>query len=44
MVRAHAGPGGRIFTFTTYNATIPEGLAIMATYFLVTAGLGLPPL
>ncbi len=35
------GPGGRIFTFTSYNATIPQGLAIMAIYFVVTAVLGL---
>lgn len=28
-------------TFTMYNATIPEGLAIMAVYFVVTAVLGL---
>jgi len=27
--------------FTTYNATIPEGLAIIGIYFLVTAILGL---
>jgi ABC-2 type transport system permease protein len=33
------GPGG--ITITTYSATIPEGLAIMAIYFLVTAVLGL---
>lgn len=28
-------------TFTTYNATIPEGIAIMLIYFAVTAILGL---
>jgi ABC-2 type transport system permease protein len=28
-------------TFTTFNATIPEGLAIIAVYFLVTAAIGL---
>ena len=28
-------------TFTSYNATIPEGLAIIAAYFIVTAILGL---
>jgi ABC-2 type transport system permease protein len=28
-------------TFTMYNATIPEGLAIIAVYFVVTAVLGL---
>jgi len=35
--------GGRAAarTFTTYNVTIPEGLAIIAIYFLVTAVLGL---
>jgi ABC-2 type transport system permease protein len=32
-------PGAPIFT--TFNATIPEGLAIIAIYFLVTAALGL---
>jgi len=34
------GPGGRV-TLTTFNATIPEGLAIMLIYFAVTAILGL---
>lgn len=29
------------FSITTYNATIPEGLAILAAYFVVTAALGL---
>jgi hypothetical protein len=28
-------------TFTMYNATIPEGLAIIAIYFAITAVLGL---
>jgi len=28
-------------TFTTFNATVSEGLAIIAIYFLVTAALGL---
>ncbi|MDA4116854.1 MAG: ABC transporter permease [Thaumarchaeota archaeon] len=28
-------------SFTTYNVTIPEGLAIIGLYFLVTAALGL---
>jgi hypothetical protein len=28
-------------TFTSYNVTIPEGLAIIGIYFLVTAALGL---
>jgi ABC-2 type transport system permease protein len=40
-----AGFGGRggaaAPTFTTFNATVPEGLAIIAVYFLVTAALGL---
>jgi ABC-2 type transport system permease protein len=35
------GPGGRIFTENAYNATIPEGLAIIGIYFLATAILGL---
>src|SRR5438094_533765 len=34
-----AGPGGR--EGTTFNATIPEGLAIILGYFVVTAILGL---
>jgi ABC-2 type transport system permease protein len=34
------GPTGR-FSLTTYSATIPEGLAIIAVYFIVTAVLGL---
>ncbi len=34
-------PGGGGPTLTTYNATIPEGLAIMGIYFAVTAILGL---
>ena len=29
------------FSFTTYNATIPEGLAIIGLYFVITAILGL---
>jgi ABC-2 type transport system permease protein len=29
------------FSITTYNATIPEGLAILVAYFVVTAVLGL---
>ena len=35
------GPGGRTLTFITYNATIPEGLAIIGLYFIITAVLGL---
>jgi ABC-2 type transport system permease protein len=37
------GPGdsGGGITLTTYNATIPEGLAIMGIYFAITAILGL---
>ena len=34
------GPRGGI-NLTTYNATVPEGLAIIAIYFAVTAVLGL---
>jgi ABC-2 type transport system permease protein len=37
---ATTGPGAR-FAIPTYNATIPEGLAILAAYFIVTAILGL---
>jgi len=33
--------GARVITNTSYYATIPEGLAIMLVYFLVTAVLGL---
>jgi ABC-2 type transport system permease protein len=33
------GPGA--FFFAPFNATVPEGLAIIAVYFLVTAVLGL---
>ncbi len=32
---------GPRFTLTTYNATIPEGLVIIAIYFIVTAIVGL---
>jgi membrane-associated PAP2 superfamily phosphatase len=35
------GPGGRTFTTTTFNASIPEGLAIMGIYFIITAIVGL---
>ncbi len=35
----HTGFGG--ITTTTYNATIPEGLAIMAIYFVITTIVGL---
>ncbi len=34
------GPAGRV-TLTTFNASVPEGLAIMLIYFAVTAILGL---
>lgn len=34
------GPGGGM-SFTTYNATIPEGLAIMGVYFAITTIVGL---
>ncbi len=32
---------GPRFTLTTFNASIPEGLAIMAAYFVISAALGL---
>jgi ABC-2 type transport system permease protein len=35
------GPGGNGRTFTTFNATISEGLAIMGLYFIITTVLGL---
>lgn len=34
-------PAGPRFELKTFNATIPEGLAILATYFVVMAVLGL---
>jgi ABC-type transport system involved in multi-copper enzyme maturation permease subunit len=34
------GPGSQL-TLTTYNVTVPEGLAIIGLYFIVTAILGL---
>ena len=40
MVTNSLGPGGRV-TLTAFNASIPEGLAIMLIYFVVTAILGL---
>ena len=44
-ITSQPGPFGRggpeARTFTTYNVTIPEGLAIIGIYFLVTAALGL---
>ncbi len=36
-----SGPRGATFTFTTYNPTINEGLAILIIYFIVTAVVGL---
>ncbi len=35
------GPRGNGRTFTTFNATVSEGLAIMGLYFIVTIVLGL---
>ena len=35
------GDGGGGPSITTYNATIPEGLAIMGIYFIITAIVGL---
>jgi ABC-type transport system involved in multi-copper enzyme maturation permease subunit len=35
------GPESGALSLTTYNATIPEGLAIIGIYFAVTAVLGL---
>jgi hypothetical protein len=37
---ASFGPSGGP-TFTTYNVPIPEGLAIIGLYFIITAILGL---
>jgi ABC-type transport system involved in multi-copper enzyme maturation permease subunit len=33
--------GGRTLTITTFNAPVPEGLAIIALYFIITGVLGL---
>jgi hypothetical protein len=41
ITSTNIGPGGRSFTTTMFNASIPEGLAIMGIYFIVTAILGL---
>jgi ABC-2 type transport system permease protein len=35
------GPGGNGPSFTTFNATVPEGLAIIGLYFIITTLLGL---
>lgn len=32
---------GKRFTLTTFNASVPEGLVIMAVYFVISAALGL---
>ena len=39
--RSVTTPVGRRFTITTYNATVPEGLAIIGLYFIITTILGL---
>jgi ABC-2 type transport system permease protein len=36
-----SGPGGREFSVTVINATVPQGVAIMLAYFAITAVLGL---
>jgi ABC-2 type transport system permease protein len=35
------GPGGRLAATSSFTPTVPEGLAILAVYFVVTAVLGL---
>ena len=40
QIQTETFAGGRI-TITTYNATIPEGLAILGLYFIITVILGL---
>jgi ABC-2 type transport system permease protein len=40
VTHAPLGPKGR-FTLTSYNAYVPEGLAIIGLYFIITAILGL---
>jgi ABC-2 type transport system permease protein len=35
------GPSGRTFTTTTFAASVPQGLAIIGIYFIVTTILGL---
>ena len=32
---------GPRFTFTSFNATVPEGMAILLAYFVIMAVLGL---
>lgn len=41
VTQVAVGQGGGRVSFTSYVATIPEGLAIMGAYFAVTAILGL---
>ena len=41
ITSTHLGAAGRGPLFTSYHATIPEGIAIMVIYFAVTAVLGL---
>jgi len=41
MITQNLGPQAGNITLTTFNATIPEGLAIMAIYFIVTTIIGL---
>ena len=41
LTTINLGDGGGGPSITTYNATIPEGLAIMGIYFIITAIVGL---
>lgn len=41
VVSSPVTAGTRVFRFSTYNATVPEGLAILLVYFVVMAVLGL---
>jgi ABC-2 type transport system permease protein len=40
-ITSTTGPGGRIFTASTFNASIPEGLVIIGIYFIITTVIGL---
>jgi ABC-2 type transport system permease protein len=41
VVASATGAGGRSFTLTTFNPTVPEGIVIMLAYFIATAIIGL---
>jgi len=41
MIVTHEHVGGQTITITSFNASVPEGLIIIAVYFIVTSILGL---